>query len=649
MKRPGFLKRGERVRLQTFLARSGIASRRAAEEMITHGRIAVNGETVTAMGLQVVPGVDRVEVDGEEVKVAPTTWLALHKPAGYVTTRTDPFGRRTVYELLPDKYHGLFHVGRLDRDSEGLLLLTNDGELANRFLHPSFGITKEYDVIVTGKPTDAALRQLVEGVELEDGVAHAESAKLVGPAGNGQSRVKLVLREGKKREVRRMMSALGHEVVRLVRRRFGPIDLAELPKGKWRIVAPEELAHVRTPRRDEKPHARDTHNAYGSAPGKPRAKSAAAAKQEASAKSAGGATFRAAAKSARAAAGAKKGDPPRPHGEDHDDERRPHGKYARGDRKPARGARKPAPRAPRFDEGEAPPRKRPIAPAARRPAEPDDWADRPRVRTARDDAPPQRPGARGSREDRDEPRRPAPRGRPGDRDERRPARGGSDREERAAGPRSRGADDADRPRGSRDDRDAKPRPGARGKVGDRDPRRPARGGSDREERGAGPRGRGAEDGDRPAGSRDDRDAKPRPPARGKAGGRDDRPARGAFGRDERPAAPRRKGGEPEDWSSGTGRRGFDRAAGGRGVQPPAPRPSAPVDEEPDELDAWGTLARRPARGGGRGPAGARGGPPARGGRPGGRPGGKGKPGGGRGPGGKPGGKPRKPGGGPRGR
>jgi 23S rRNA pseudouridine2605 synthase len=287
MKRPGFLKRGERVRLQTFLARSGVASRRAAEEMITHGRIAVNGETVTAMGLQVVPGVDRVEVDGEEVKVAPTTWLALHKPKGYVTTRTDPFGRQTVYDLLPEKYHGLFHVGRLDRDSEGLLLLTNDGELANRFLHPSYGITKEYDVIVTGKPSDAVLRQLVEGVELEDGVAKAESAKLVGPAGNGQSRLKMVLREGKKREVRRMLEAVGHEVTRLVRRRFGPIELAELPKGKWRIVAPEELSHVRAPRRSEKAAAaesrvsdagsakargkapaHESHNLYGDHPGK---------------------------------------------------------------------------------------------------------------------------------------------------------------------------------------------------------------------------------------------------------------------------------------------------------------------------------------------------------------------------------------------
>uniref|UniRef100_UPI003B3A4B40 pseudouridine synthase n=1 Tax=Longimicrobium sp. TaxID=2029185 RepID=UPI003B3A4B40 len=352
-RQPGFLKRGEPVRLQAFLARSGIASRRAAEEMITHGRIAVNGETVTAMGLTVVPGVDRVEVDGEEVKVAPTMWLALHKPTGYVTTRTDPFGRQTVYHLLPDKYHGLFHVGRLDRDSEGLLLLTNDGDLANRFLHPSFGITKEYDVIVTGKPSDAVLRQLMEGVELEDGVARAESAKLIGPAGNGQSRLKMVLREGKKREVRRMLEAVGHEVMRLVRRRFGPIDLAELPSGKWRIVAPEELSHVRDARIEKAPAraarpssdaeapaprgkapAHDAHNRYGDEPGKRHGKPA----------------------------GAKgKTDAPRGKSAGRDEANRPRRESA-DERKPARPAAKSA--RPAFD-ADATPRKRPAGKSAR--------------------------------------------------------------------------------------------------------------------------------------------------------------------------------------------------------------------------------------------------------------------------------------------
>src|SRR4051812_29271687 len=121
----------EEVRLQVFLAHAGVASRRAAEEMIASGRVFVNGTSVTAPGTKVRPGVDRIEVEGQAVEVQPVTWIALHKPKGYVTTRDDQYGRRTVYDLIPERYHALFHVGRLDRDSEGLLLLTNDGELAN--------------------------------------------------------------------------------------------------------------------------------------------------------------------------------------------------------------------------------------------------------------------------------------------------------------------------------------------------------------------------------------------------------------------------------------------------------------------------------------------------------------------------------------
>ncbi|HST58513.1 MAG TPA: pseudouridine synthase, partial [Longimicrobium sp.] len=589
MKRPGFLKRGEKIRLQSFLARSGVASRRAAEEMITHGRIAVNGETVTAMGLQVVPGVDRVEVDGEEVKVAPTTWLALHKPTGYVTSRTDPFGRETVYALLPEKYHGLFHVGRLDRDSEGLLLLTNDGDLANKFLHPSFGITKEYDVIVTGKPSDATLRQLTEGVELEDGIARAESARLIGPAGNGQSRLKLVLREGKKREVRRMMTALGHEVMRLVRRRFGPIDLAELPSGKWRIVAPEELSHVRDSERtertervparerdlaeeDTKPRgakapARAAHNAYGAAPaprhGKtgakeaadtPPAKKAAAPRARAAVAkdedyrtraTASTADHKAAGKPARS--GAKGGRPDKPGRPD-----MKRGKPVRGaalssrpeenEWKPARPAR---PARPPVD-ADAPPRKRSAAPVRTHAPELDDWADAPRSRSAadehaaneRDDRRPAsrgKPGSRGAAAGSDRPARPA--GKAGPR-----AAGGFDRDDRPArpagkaGPRDRAAGGFDR-----DDRPARPA----GKAGPRDR---AAGGSDRDDRPARPAGKAGPRDRAPGGS--DRDDRPARPA-GKAGPRDR--AAGGFDRDDRPARPAGKAG-PRDRAAG----GFDR-------------------------------------------------------------------------------------------
>ncbi|HLL47272.1 MAG TPA: pseudouridine synthase [Longimicrobiaceae bacterium] len=233
---------GEPVRLQVFIARSGLASRRGAEELIAEGRVWVNGESVTSPGTKVIPGVDRVEVDGEAISSAvETMWVALHKPKGYVTTRHDPYGRKTIYELLPGKLHHLFHVGRLDRDSEGILLLTNDGPGANRFLHPRFGVTKEYLVDVDGRPTAEELRRLVSGVELEDGVARAESAERMHQVDLDVWRIRVVLREGKKREVRRMLDAVGHPVRRLIRRRFGPVELGELPSGRWRVLGPTEL------------------------------------------------------------------------------------------------------------------------------------------------------------------------------------------------------------------------------------------------------------------------------------------------------------------------------------------------------------------------------------------------------------------------
>ncbi|HKP76059.1 MAG TPA: pseudouridine synthase, partial [Longimicrobiaceae bacterium] len=237
----------EEVRLQAFLAHSGVASRRAAEELIASGRVFVNGKSVTAPGTKIRPGVDRVEVEGQPVEVQPVTWIALHKPRGYVTTRLDPYGRKTVYELIPEKYHGLFHVGRLDRDSEGLLLLTNDGTLANRMLHPSYGVTKEYWADVEGKPTAEEMHRLTEGVEDEGDLMRAESVRRLHQTGDNQHRLSVVMREGKKREVRRMLEALGHPVARLIRRRFGPVAIGELKPGKWRVVADSELAALRKP------------------------------------------------------------------------------------------------------------------------------------------------------------------------------------------------------------------------------------------------------------------------------------------------------------------------------------------------------------------------------------------------------------------
>lgn len=230
----------EELRLQVYLARAGIASRRASEELIRAGRVRVNGQ-VAELGSKVNPRRQAVEVDGRPVFLQPREWIVLHKPKGYVSTREDPGGRKTVYDLLPPELHHLFHVGRLDRDSSGLLLFTNDGDAANRLLHPSFGTTKEYLADVEEPLDNRALRQLVRGVELEDGVAHAVSAEMAGTSESGLYRVRLVMREGRRREVRRMLEALGHPVRRLFRRSFGPIQLGRLGPGKWRELTEEEL------------------------------------------------------------------------------------------------------------------------------------------------------------------------------------------------------------------------------------------------------------------------------------------------------------------------------------------------------------------------------------------------------------------------
>jgi 23S rRNA pseudouridine2605 synthase len=237
--------RGGEVRLQAYLARAGIASRRASEELIAQGRVFVNGASVTAPGTKVRPGHDDVQVDGKSVEQVPLTWIALHKPRGYVTTRIDQYGRQTVYDLLPEKFASLFHVGRLDRDSEGILLMTNDGDTAHLMLHPSYGTTKEYLADVMGQLSSEETRELVRGVKLEDGVAKAESVTRLHQVDEGVFRIRIVLREGKKREIRRMLESIGHPVRRLIRRRFGPVELGELSLGKWRVIGKHELDAVR--------------------------------------------------------------------------------------------------------------------------------------------------------------------------------------------------------------------------------------------------------------------------------------------------------------------------------------------------------------------------------------------------------------------
>jgi 23S rRNA pseudouridine2605 synthase len=232
------------IRLQVFLARAGVTSRRGGEELIRSGKVLVNGEPAQ-LGAKVVPGRDLVTVSGRKVSLQPPEWVALHKPKGYVSTRDDPQGRKTVYDLLPSDLHHLFHVGRLDRDSSGLLLLTNDGETANRLLHPRYGTTKEYLVDLVGEPTPEAVRQLTRGVELDDGLARAESAKYLGELDDGLFRVRLVMREGRRREVRRIFEALGYDVKRLFRQRFGSIEIGPLRSGRWRYLSDAEVERLR--------------------------------------------------------------------------------------------------------------------------------------------------------------------------------------------------------------------------------------------------------------------------------------------------------------------------------------------------------------------------------------------------------------------
>ena len=226
---------GEGERLQKVLARVGIGSRRVCEDLIAEGRVLVDGE-MAVLGRRVDPETALIEVDGAPVGVRPDlVHYVLNKPAGVVTTADDPQGRPTVVGLVPNEPR-VFPVGRLDVDTEGLLLLTNDGELAHRLTHPSYGVEKEYVAEVEGLPTRAVLRRLREGVELDDGLTAPARATLVDP-----SVVRLTIHEGRNRQVRRMCEAVGHSVVRLIRTRIGPLADRSLAPGAWRELTGDEV------------------------------------------------------------------------------------------------------------------------------------------------------------------------------------------------------------------------------------------------------------------------------------------------------------------------------------------------------------------------------------------------------------------------
>lgn len=238
------------VRLQKLLSMAGVSSRRAAETLIVEGRVTVNGQVVTTLGSKADPSHDDVRVDGRRVK--PETrhrYLALFKPRGYVTTKRDPEGRRTVMDLLQGVRGNVYPVGRLDYDSEGLLLLTSDGALAAALTHPSHAVERVYEAIVRGLPTDEALRKLREGVFIDGRRTAPADMRRGQTAGRGDRQLTaltITLREGRHRQVRKMCASVGHPVRRLTRVRMGPIALGDLRPGEWRTLTSREIAALKT-------------------------------------------------------------------------------------------------------------------------------------------------------------------------------------------------------------------------------------------------------------------------------------------------------------------------------------------------------------------------------------------------------------------
>ena len=235
-----------RLRLQKVLAQAGIASRRAAEELIVEGRVRVDGQIVTELGTRVDPATAVIHVDGERVPTAPgIVVLAMNKPRGVITSMSDERGRECVGDLVSDRVERLFHVGRLDADTEGLLLLTNDGELANRLGHPSHEVAKTYRATVQGAMSKHALRALREGIELEDGPIACDNVRVIQRL-TDRSLVELELHSGRNRIVRRMLEQVGFPVINLVRTRIGPLHLGRLRPGQIQEVQGAELRALYT-------------------------------------------------------------------------------------------------------------------------------------------------------------------------------------------------------------------------------------------------------------------------------------------------------------------------------------------------------------------------------------------------------------------
>lgn len=238
------------IRLQKAIAQAGVASRRASEKLIEQGRVQVNGHVVTEMGIKVDPERDTIAVDGQPIQAGPgAQYIVVHKPAGYLSVLRDDRGRPALIDLVP-RAKGLHPVGRLDLDSEGLILLTNDGTLTQRLTHPRYEHDKEYHVLVSGQVKRVILRTLREGVELEDGkTAPAQVERLDealwGISSRGQTWLRFVLHQGRKRQIRRMCHAVGLTVQRLIRVRIGPLELGDLASGAYRTLTRAEVRTLR--------------------------------------------------------------------------------------------------------------------------------------------------------------------------------------------------------------------------------------------------------------------------------------------------------------------------------------------------------------------------------------------------------------------
>jgi 23S rRNA pseudouridine2605 synthase len=239
--------RSPQTRLQKVLSQAGAASRRAAEKLIAEGRVSVNGKTVMTMGVKVDPDVDEIRLDGRRIKaVATLRYILLNKPAGFVTTRSDPQRRRTVLDLLEGVREYVYPVGRLDYDTEGLLLLTNDGDLAARLTHPRHGVARTYEARVAGMPDREAIERLRTGIPLDGRrTLPADVLLLNGGRRDRDGVLRLTIREGRNRQVRRMCEAVGHPVQHLKRTRFGSLADRKLKPGQWRELSRDEVAALK--------------------------------------------------------------------------------------------------------------------------------------------------------------------------------------------------------------------------------------------------------------------------------------------------------------------------------------------------------------------------------------------------------------------